>query len=90
MWKALAGAALLSFGVLSVPAYAQSPACAGIEDRNTRLECYDRASRARPAPQQQFTAPSGGGSCTRSSPCTGPRGGIYYYTASGRKQYMPR
>jgi hypothetical protein len=90
MWKALAGAALLSFGALSVSAYAQSAACAGIADRNTRLECYDRASRTRPAPQQQFSAPSGGESCTRSSPCIGPRGGVYYFTASGRKQYMPR
>lgn len=30
------------------------------------------------------------GTCTRSSPCTGPRGGTYYYTPGGSKQYLPR
>jgi hypothetical protein len=90
MWRVLAATMLLSGSLLAVPAHAQMSGCAGITDATARLECYDRASRTRPVPQQQFTAPSSGGSCTRSSPCVGPRGGIYYYTASGRKQYMPR
>lgn len=29
-------------------------------------------------------------SCTRDKPCVGPRGGVYYYTQSGKKRYIPR
>ena len=73
------------------PAWGQSY-CAGIADRSARLDCYDRAARA---PQTAFTSPAPSRaarseSCTRSSPCVGPRGGVYYYTASGNKQYLPR
>ena len=31
-----------------------------------------------------------GGGCSRSSPCTGPRGGVYYFTPGRAKQYLPR
>ena len=51
-----------------------------------------------PAPAYTPRSGHGGGSaaaaartdCTRSDPCIGPRGGRYYYTASGSKQYLPR
>jgi hypothetical protein len=69
---------------LATPAMAQ-PACSGIADPRARLECYDRGQ---PAPRSAFAPP--GGSCTRTSPCVGPRGGVYYHTASGNKRYLPR
>ena len=31
-----------------------------------------------------------GGDCSRSSPCTGARGGVYYFTPGRAKQYLPR
>jgi hypothetical protein len=66
------------------PAAAQS-GCAGIADRDARLACFDRAA---PAPARG--APSAGSACTRGSPCIGPRSGVYYFTASGAKRYLPR
>ena len=72
---------------LASPALAQS-SCSILADPKARLECYDRAQSAPPAPRSAFTSPAG--SCTRASPCVGPRGGVYYYTASGNKRYRPR
>jgi hypothetical protein len=72
--------------------------CASIADPAARLQCYDRqgapaapAPAARPTapPQQRAAAPAeASGSCTRAAPCTGPRGGRYYFTPSGAKRYL--
>lgn len=85
------GAALLA----PRPGAAQFGDCAGIANPAQRLECYDRQRGASPragvpTPGQPFAQGGAGGSCTRSSPCVGPRGGVYYFTSSGRKQYLPR
>lgn len=42
---------------------------------------------ALPAPGSGYI---GGGSCTRASPCRGPRGGLYYYGPNGGKHDLPR
>lgn len=89
-WAVLAGALTV---LLAAPAEAQFSDCASIANPAARLECYDRAGRPGSRPQQfapQAVPQAGGGACTRSSPCVGPRGGVYYYTSSGRKQYLPR
>lgn len=70
------------------PAGAQASGCSSISDRNARLECYDRSQRSA-GPSQGHAAPRQEG-CTRTSPCTGPRGGVYYITPSGNKRYLPR
>ena len=75
------------------PARAQFGHCAGLADPATRLECYDRsqapaAQRGAPPPPAARAAPEG--NCTRAAPCTGPRGGRYYYTPSGAKRYVRR
>jgi hypothetical protein len=69
--------------------------CASIADPRARLECYDRQGAAgapRQAPPQPLAQspppPAAQGGCTRASPCTGPRGGRYYYSPSGAKRYL--
>ena len=45
------------------------------------------------APRSRYSSGSSAAArtdCTRSDPCIGPRGGRFYYTASGSKQYLPR
>ena len=81
-------AAVFMLLVQASPASAQT-GCAWLSDPDARLACFDRAARAPMAVQSQSTPPSGG-ACTRSSPCAGPRGGVYYFTASGNKRYLPR
>jgi len=80
--------------VWSLPATAQFGPCAGLADPRARLECYDRqaspSQAPQAAPQRQAPQGSAGGSCTPTAPCVGPRGGVYYYTASGNKRYLPR
>jgi hypothetical protein len=81
--RAVVAASALA-AVAGAPPAAARPACAGIADRDARLACFDRAAQA-PA-----RVSPGAGSCTRSSPCVGPRGGVYYVTASGAKRHLPR
>jgi hypothetical protein len=82
---AVAALALLAW---PAPQAAAQPSCAAIADREARLACFDRATARTP----RGAAPGGaaGGACTRASPCVGPRGGVYYFTASGNKRYLPR
>ncbi len=88
--------ALLAAGYLvtTSPAQAQFGPCAGLADPRQRLECYDRQAPAAPSAQAATprapaaAAPQGG--CTPTSPCVGPRGGRYYFTASGAKRYLSR
>ena len=47
------------------------------------------APQAAPAPAPPPTTDYAG-SCTRQSPCTGPRGGLYYLTPSGNRVYLRR
>jgi hypothetical protein len=47
---------------------------------------YRAAPAAPPAPAWSEPA----GSCTRSRPCVGPRGGLYYFTSSGARAYLSR
>lgn len=83
-----------SFGILMIlllaaaPARAQFGPCASIADPAARLMCYDRqagATGGQAQPQRyvapQAAMPPAGGGCTPASPCIGPRGGRYYYTA---------
>lgn len=83
---ALAVVGLVLVGV--TPAAAQS-LCSGIADRSARLDCFDRAART-PSIAPQAPAAPAIGACTRSSPCVGPRSGVYYFTSSGSKRYLPR
>jgi hypothetical protein len=71
----------------AVPAAAQSY-CAGLADGHARLDCYDRAARA-PAASPRAPTPLSR-VCTSSSPCVGPRGGVYHVTPSGYRRYLPR
>ncbi|GAA0574643.1 hypothetical protein GCM10009416_11680 [Craurococcus roseus] len=69
-----------------MPAVAQL-SCSGVTDGRSRLECYDRAARA---PASQASRPPLSSVCTPSSPCVGPRGGVYYIAPSGYRRYLPR
>lgn len=71
----------------AVPAAAEPP-CSGLADGRARLACYDRAARA-PAVSSRSPTPLSG-VCTPSSPCVGPRGGVYYIAPSGHRRYLPR
>lgn len=89
--------AALALVATGLPAHAQFSSCASIANPAARLECYDRggasAGRSAQAAPPRAAAPlvgSSDGSCTRSNPCVGPRGGVYYFTSGGRKQYLPR
>lgn len=82
--RALAAVFMLS---VATPADAQT-GCAWLSDPDARLACFDRAARA-PMALRSPSAPPSGAACTRSSPCVGPRGGVYYFTASGNKRYLP-
>lgn len=88
MLKLIAAIALVGASIAWIdPASAQAN-CAGIADRTARLDCFDRMGRtsphnsARPVQRQE--------NCTPSAPCIGPRGGVYYITASGNRRYLPR
>lgn len=83
---AVAGALLAA----AAPAAAQSR-CSAIADRGARLDCYDRAPRARAqaSPHQGPHHPLEG-ICTPGSPCVGPRGGVHRHTPSGHRRYLPR
>ena len=85
-------AAMAATLMLAAPARAQSINCSGIAAPAQRLECYDR-QRLAPAAPRQATPPTQAGdsqSCTSAAPCIGPRGGRYYYTATGAKRYVGR
>jgi hypothetical protein len=95
------GLPLLLLLLLVFPASAQFSNCASISSPSARLECYDRQRATGTSPQQfapspapqrlaPAPAPQSAGACTRTSPCVGPRGGLYYFTATGRKQYVSR
>ncbi|MBW6397627.1 hypothetical protein KPL78_07215 [Roseomonas sp. HJA6] len=43
-----------------------------------------------PATESQPRVPSYQGNCTPTTPCVGPRGGLYYITASGNRVYLSR
>ncbi len=90
----IAGVAALLLSLGQGPASAQFSDCASMANPAARLECYDRRQGVPPTARQLSPAPAPvpltGGSCTRSSPCVGPRGGVYYFSSSGRKQYLPR
>ncbi|MBE9605367.1 hypothetical protein IAI18_10855 [Acetobacteraceae bacterium H6797] len=88
MLRPLGLALICGIGFAALPAQAQTSGCAAIQDRNARLDCYDRAPRAA-SPPPRYSAPAQQG-CTRASPCIGPRGGVYYITPSGNKRYLPR
>ena len=80
-WLTMATLALAAL-LLTPSAHAKGSNCARIADPSARLACYDRGTGSRTSQAE--------GSCTRSNPCVGPRGGIYYFTATGNKRYLPR
>lgn len=81
---------LILVGLLMAPMDARAQSCAGIADPALRLECYDRARGGAPARQAVPGQAQGQGNCTPAAPCVGPRGGRYYFTASGAKRYLSR
>jgi hypothetical protein len=87
------GLLLLFAQLASGNAFAQGAGCAGIANREARLDCYDRAGQGgapRQAAPRQAPPAAPQGNCTAASPCVGPRGGVYYYTPSGNKRYARR
>lgn len=88
----LCAIAFLSAVCSASPASAQFGPCASMSDPVARLQCYDRQSNGSPQSSGRPAPPASiqSGSCTRSSPCVGPRGGVYYFTPSGNKRYLPR
>lgn len=87
-----AALALAALALQAAPAHAQFGSCAGVADPAARLECYDRQGRAAAprTPAARAAPQADSGSCTIQAPCTGPRGGRYYFTPSGAKRYIGR
>ena len=83
-------AALATALLLAGNAEAQ-PQCEGLASAAARLRCYNAAAEAvaRSKPKTGPGTAAAPGSCTRTAPCTGPRGGVYYFTAGGNKRYLP-